>query len=94
MQRYTSHSRALDGIGSSLGSRAATLLQLAWAARLGMREEAHLVQNVWFKGEWSDELDFALLEVEWREQRLLGCPRCLNGDGQPFGTPTSPDTAR
>jgi RimJ/RimL family protein N-acetyltransferase len=63
-------------------------------ARLGMRQEAHLVQNVWFKGEWSDELEFALLEVEWREQRLLGCPRCLNEDGQPFDTPTSPVTAR
>lgn len=36
------------------------------ARRLGMRQEAHLVENEWFKGEWSDELDFALLEHEWR----------------------------
>lgn len=36
------------------------------AARLGMRQEAHLVQNEWFKGRWSDELDFAILEDEWR----------------------------
>ncbi len=36
------------------------------ARRLGMRQEAHLVENEWFKGEWSDELDFALLESEWR----------------------------
>lgn len=35
------------------------------AARLGMRQEAHLVQNEWFKGHWSDELDFALLDHEW-----------------------------
>lgn len=34
--------------------------------RLGMRQEAHLVQNEWFKGDWSDELDFAMLEDEWR----------------------------
>ena len=34
--------------------------------RLGMRQEAHLVQNEWFKGEWTDELDFAVLEDEWR----------------------------
>ena len=34
--------------------------------RLGMRLEAHLVENEWFKGRWSDELDFALLEHEWR----------------------------
>jgi RimJ/RimL family protein N-acetyltransferase len=35
------------------------------ARRLGMRQEAHLVENEWFKGGWSDELDFALLEQEW-----------------------------
>ena len=36
------------------------------ARRLGMRQEAHLVENEWFKGEWTDELDFALLASEWR----------------------------
>jgi RimJ/RimL family protein N-acetyltransferase len=46
------------------------------AQRLGMRLEAHLVQNEWFKGEWSDELDFALLKTEWPAQRLIGCPTC------------------
>jgi RimJ/RimL family protein N-acetyltransferase len=35
------------------------------ARRLGMRHEAFLVQNEWFKGEWTDELDFALLAEEW-----------------------------
>lgn len=35
------------------------------ALRLGMRQEAHLVENEWFKGEWSDEFDFALLAEEW-----------------------------
>ena len=39
------------------------------AQRLGMRQEAHLVQNQWFKGEWSDELQFAVLEDEWRAAR-------------------------
>ncbi len=34
--------------------------------RLGMRHEAHLVQNEFFKGEWTDEDDFALLASEWR----------------------------
>jgi RimJ/RimL family protein N-acetyltransferase len=33
--------------------------------RLGMRQEAHLVENEWFKGEWSSELDFAILDREW-----------------------------
>jgi RimJ/RimL family protein N-acetyltransferase len=43
------------------------------AARLGMRQEAHLVQNEWFKGRWSDELDFAILEDEWRAMRHDNC---------------------
>ena len=43
------------------------------AARLGMRQEAHLVQNEWFKGRWSDELGFAILEDEWRAMRHDRC---------------------
>jgi RimJ/RimL family protein N-acetyltransferase len=38
----------------------------AVAKRLGMRQEAHLVQNEWFKEEWTDELVFAILADEWR----------------------------
>ena len=34
--------------------------------RLGMRREAHLVENEWVKGEWQSELVYALLEREWR----------------------------
>jgi RimJ/RimL family protein N-acetyltransferase len=34
--------------------------------RLGMRQEAYLRENEWFKGEWSDEIDFAVLASEWR----------------------------
>lgn len=34
--------------------------------RLGMRREAHLVQNEWVKGEWCDELVYAMLAAEWR----------------------------
>jgi RimJ/RimL family protein N-acetyltransferase len=44
------------------------------AVRLGMRQEAHLVQNEWFKGRWSDELDFAILEDEWLAMHRAGCP--------------------
>lgn len=33
--------------------------------RLGMRREAVLVENEWFKGEWSTEADYAILEGEW-----------------------------
>jgi RimJ/RimL family protein N-acetyltransferase len=39
---------------------------IAVLRRLGMRQEAHLVQNEWFKGEWTDEIDCAILAAEWR----------------------------
>jgi RimJ/RimL family protein N-acetyltransferase len=34
--------------------------------KLGMRLEAHLVENEWVKDEWQSELDYALLAAEWR----------------------------
>ncbi|MGC2192294.1 MAG: GNAT family protein [Candidatus Dormiibacterota bacterium] len=34
--------------------------------RLGMRCEAHLVENEYVKGEWTDEAVYALLASEWR----------------------------
>ena len=34
--------------------------------RLGMRQEARLVENELFKGEWTTELDFAILAQEWQ----------------------------
>ncbi|MCP4538058.1 MAG: GNAT family N-acetyltransferase [Chloroflexi bacterium] len=33
--------------------------------RLGMRREAHFIHNEIFKGEWSDELVYAILQDEW-----------------------------
>jgi RimJ/RimL family protein N-acetyltransferase len=33
--------------------------------RLGMRKEAHFVENEFVKGEWTDELVFAILASEW-----------------------------
>ncbi|MGH3094842.1 MAG: GNAT family N-acetyltransferase [Streptosporangiales bacterium] len=41
---------------------------LRLAERLGMRREALLVKNEWFKGVWSDEIDLALLADEWEAQ--------------------------
>ena len=37
--------------------------------RLGMRKEAHLLENDWVKGEWSSEAIYAILAREWRERR-------------------------
>src|SRR5436309_223289 len=39
------------------------------ARRLGMRQEARLVHNEFFKGRWSNELDFAMLADEWFAHR-------------------------
>ena len=36
--------------------------------RLGMRKEAHLRENEMVKGEWADELVFAILEDEWKDR--------------------------
>lgn len=37
--------------------------------RLGMRKEGHLVQNEFVKGEWADEIDYAMLRTEWLSAR-------------------------
>jgi RimJ/RimL family protein N-acetyltransferase len=36
--------------------------------RLGMRREAHFREHVLVKGQWDEELVYALLEDEWRLQ--------------------------
>jgi RimJ/RimL family protein N-acetyltransferase len=33
--------------------------------RLGMRREAHLIENEFIKGEWTDEFIYAMLDREW-----------------------------
>jgi RimJ/RimL family protein N-acetyltransferase len=34
--------------------------------KLGMRHEAHLIENEFVKGEWQSELIYAMLDREWR----------------------------
>lgn len=34
--------------------------------RLGMRREGHLRESTWAKGEWTDDLLYALLSREWQ----------------------------
>jgi RimJ/RimL family protein N-acetyltransferase len=38
---------------------------VALCKRLGMREEAHFVEDLWFKGEWGDTGIYAILDREW-----------------------------
>ncbi len=33
--------------------------------RVGMRREAHFVENLWFKGGWASEYWYAMLDREW-----------------------------
>ena len=44
--------------------------------RLAMRREANLIENEWFKGAWSSEIDFALLESEWTRQHATTPAMC------------------
>lgn len=44
----------------------------ALLTRLGMRQEAHFVEDEHFKGEWTDTLVFALLEHEYRSAHIPG----------------------
>ena len=39
--------------------------------RVGMRQEAHLRESLWFKGAWADDLIFAVLEREWMSRKML-----------------------
>ena len=37
--------------------------------RVGLRQEGHFLESVWFKGEWSDEYLYAVLNDEWLGKR-------------------------
>ena len=39
------------------------------AEKLGMRREAHFVENAWLKDEWVDSLIYGLLDHEWKARR-------------------------
>ena len=51
-------------ITDALNAPAAALLE-----RVGFRREAHLIENVFFKGAWGSEFVFGLLDHEWAERR-------------------------
>ena len=34
--------------------------------RVGLRQEAHFVKSLWFKGEWVDDLIFAMRASDWK----------------------------
>jgi RimJ/RimL family protein N-acetyltransferase len=38
---------------------------MALLRRVGMRQEAHFRESLWFKGDWADDAVFAILASEW-----------------------------
>jgi RimJ/RimL family protein N-acetyltransferase len=54
---------ALHRVTAELDPRNAA--SVALCRRLGMREEAHFVEDLWFKGEWGDTGIYAILDREW-----------------------------
>jgi len=43
---------------------------VALLERCGFRREAHLRKSLWFKGEWADDMIYAMLREEWVEYNL------------------------
>ena len=50
------------GAGADVGN----IASIALMERLGMRREAHFIRNTWFRGQWTDEVQYAILQSEWR----------------------------
>ena len=70
-----------DFAGRGLATEGARVMLDIAFEKLGLRHEAHLVQNELFKGEWTDEDDFAILHDEWQKLR--------SGDVEKAGTAPS-----
>jgi RimJ/RimL family protein N-acetyltransferase len=45
------------------------LASMALMTRLGLRKEGHFLQSLWLKGEWVDDVVFAMLASEWKSRR-------------------------
>lgn len=41
---------------------------VALLKRVGMRQEAHFRESLWFKGAWADDVVFGILESEWKKR--------------------------
>lgn len=50
-------------VTDALNAPAAAMLE-----RVGMRREAHFVENIFFKGAWGSEFVFAVLKREWADR--------------------------
>ena len=60
-QLRTAHQHRITASCDARNTASAAVLE-----RLGMRREGYLRQSTWAKGEWTDDLLYALLEQEWQ----------------------------
>ena len=42
---------------------------------LGFRQEGHFIENIFFKGKWGSEFQYAMLKREWEDKRILASPK-------------------
>ncbi|HUD99734.1 MAG TPA: GNAT family protein [Bryobacteraceae bacterium] len=56
--------------------------------RLGFRQEAHMIGSLWFKGQWVDDVVFAILAEEW-----AGEQQSRKNDPTPLAVRGSVDTS-
>jgi RimJ/RimL family protein N-acetyltransferase len=64
---YLVHTRGKHRVTAECDAR--NLASVAVLERIGMRREAHHLRSVWSKGEWTDELVYAVLADEWATRR-------------------------
>jgi hypothetical protein len=57
-----------DDLATFVAYRSRNAASVALLERLGMRREGHLRESTWAKGEWTDDLVYALLPDEWRSR--------------------------
>jgi len=51
------------------GVDAENTASMALMERLGMRKEAHFIQSAWYRGQWTDEVQYAILQSEWQQRK-------------------------
>ena len=54
--------------------------------KTGLRREAHMIESLWIKGEWADDVVLAILRREWRARRPNKAPEPTPGSVTPPAT--------
>lgn len=72
----TMHVHRVTAVTDAANLPAASLFR-----RLGFRLEAHFLEHLWFKGQWTNEFVFAMLAREW--MRLQEARLCRGNKASP-----------